>query len=120
MEKVYCAMPFRLKSKKKEIINFVKEHGYEPLHPFDILPPSEFNYDNYPRKNIMEMCFGLIDRCNQLWIFGLASGSIEEWLYARNTGKQTRSFVTKFDGEWKNFSDRYIKKYGNVIKEILK
>lgn len=39
---VYCASPSRLVHRVKDIMDFVTDQGYAPLHPFQALPYERF------------------------------------------------------------------------------
>ncbi len=82
---------------------------------------SRHNYDNFERKDIMNVCYGMIKISDELWIFGLGSGSLDEFEYARKIIKPTESFIKQFDPEWEEYSkkEKYHKKYPNTLKEVL-
>ena len=63
----------------------------------------------------------MIKMSNELWIFGLGSGSFDEWLKAKEIKIPRRSFVKEFDPKWEEYSEKekYKIKYPGLVKEIL-
>jgi hypothetical protein len=118
---IYAATPFRIENLKDRICDFIQEKGHFPLHPFNTLPMSRYNYDNFTREEIMKVCYGLVNISNELWIFGIGNGSLDEFAKAREINLPTKSFVKQFDPLWKLQSEKekYHPKYSKAIKEIL-
>ena len=119
---VYAATPFRMENKIGEICDFIEQQGYFPLHPLLALPYDRYNYQRYSRENIYKVCFGLVDLSDELWIFGIGSGSFKEWTRAMEQGKPIKSFIKRFDKNWKEWADKekYKIQYKNVLDEVLK
>ena len=44
---------------------------------------SRYNYKNFTREEIMKVCYGMINISDELWIFGVGSGSLDEFEYAK-------------------------------------
>ena len=118
---IYAATPFRMEDKKEEICDFIQNQGHFPLHPFNTLPMSRYNYNNFSREDIMKVCYGMVNISDELWIFGIGSGSLDELTYAKKIQIPTKSFVKQFDPEWEWHSKKqkyFDKGYGKNIKEI--
>ncbi len=118
---IYAATPFRMKDLKERICDFIQERGHFPLHPFNALPMSRYRYSNFTREEIMRVCYGLVELSDELWIFGLGSGSFDEWLKAKDIEIPRKSFVKVFDPKWEEYSQKvkYKSRYPGLLKEIL-
>ena len=53
-----------------------------PLHLFSFFDEEKGHY----RESIMEMCFRMIDNCDEVWVYGQSSGCQREKRYAKNHG----------------------------------
>lgn len=119
---IYAATPFRFSGELIEkICDFIEQTGNFPLHPLLTMPLKRYNYQRYSKDLIYKVCFGMVDLSEEVWIFGIGSGSLKEYQRARNMGKQVRSFVKRFDPNWEEWSQKrkYQKKYGDLVREIL-
>ncbi|MDD5651497.1 MAG: hypothetical protein PHF86_13965 [Candidatus Nanoarchaeia archaeon] len=116
---IYAATPFRMQYLRDKICNFIESKGNFPLHPLLALPYERFNYERHNRETIYRVCFGLVDLSNELWIFGIGTGSLEEWKHAK--GKPRYSFVKQFDPNWEEYiqKEKYNIKYKEILEEIL-
>ena len=119
---VYAATPFRIEYKAEEICDFIEQQGCFPLHPLLALPYKRYNYDRFSKEDIYRVCFSIVDFSEELWIFGIGSGSFSEWSRAKEQEKPTRSFVKRFDPDWKEWSqkDKYQTKYKEILEEVLR
>jgi len=119
---IYAATPFRMESLKDKICDFIQEQGHFPLHPFNALPMTRYNYRNFKRQDIMRVCYGMITLSDELWIFGLGSGSFDEWLKAGEIIIPRKSFVKQFDPLWQEYSkkEKYqVGRFKGILNEIL-
>lgn len=119
---IYAATPFRFSEGKiEEICDYIESCGNLPIHPFRVMPLEIVNYERYTRKLIMRACYGLIGASDEVWIFGIGSGSLEEYAYGKKIGKPVRSLVKAFDDEWEEFSSRrkYRDVFGEIFREVL-
>lgn len=123
MEKIiYAATPFRMENLKEKICDFIQEQGHLPLHPFNTLPMSRYNYENFSREIIMKVCYEMVKISNELWIFGIGTGAFDEYLKAGEIIIPRKSFVKQFDPDWKEHSqkEKYsIGKYKGILNKIL-
>jgi hypothetical protein len=55
-----------------------------PLHLFS------FMKDDSNREEILQVCFRLIDICDEVWIYGDSEGCRREAKYAKSVGKPVR------------------------------
>lgn len=118
---VYAATPFRLAHRTDHICDFIESQNCIPLHPFNALPLERYNYDRYSKKEIYKICFKLVDISDELWIFGLGSGSLKEWQRAKERGKHRRVALAYFDLQWKEYAkkEKYKRLYGEALTEVL-
>jgi|SRR3989338_7126284 len=117
---IYAATPFRLDSSKGSICDFIQLQGHFPIHPFYALPLDRYNYNNFSREEIMKVCYGMINLCDELWIFGLGSGSIDEWKKAGELKLPRRSLVKQFDPKWEEYlrNPKHARN-AEIMREIL-
>lgn len=60
---IYCATPSRLVHRSNDIMDFVTEQGYAPLHPFQALPCERFEGNTrIGRAKSMEWCCRLVHK----------------------------------------------------------
>ena len=55
-----------------------------PLHLFSFMENDE------KREEILQVCFRLIDICDEVWIYGDSEGCRREAKYAKNVGKPVK------------------------------
>jgi len=70
----------------------------------------------------MRLCYGMIILSDELWIFGLGSGSFDEWLKAGEIAIPRKSFVKQFDPLWQEYSkkEKYqVGRFKGILNEIL-
>jgi hypothetical protein len=119
-ELIYCAMPSRLIHKMKDIMDYVTNQGYAPLHPFQALPYERFEGNpKIGRIKAMEYCLRLIDISDKFYMFGVSNGTLEEVVHAIKIGKPVVLQFEAFDIDWKKFYAELGQKYGNPIDKIL-
>ena len=119
---IYGATPFRMVDQTKKIYDFIESKGHFPILPLLLLPPDKVNYQKYRREEIYRICFGLVDICDEVWIFGIGGGSLQEFERAKDSGKPVRSLVKRFDPDWEKRSqkEKYFIKYKKLVDEVLK
>ena len=120
---IYTATPFRFSDTQIEkICDFVESTGNFPFHPLKAMPLSRYNYNRYSSRVIFEACFRCVDYVSdEVWIFGVGTGSLKEYVRAKKYGKPVRSFVKVFDPEWDKYSERekYWDVFGETFREVL-
>ncbi len=58
---IYCATPSRLVHRIKDIMDFVTNQGYAPLHPFQAFPYERFEGNpKIGRSKSIEWCLDLL------------------------------------------------------------
>jgi hypothetical protein len=71
---------------------------------------------------IFDVCFRCVDHVSDgVWIFGIGSGSLKEYIRAKERGKPVRSLIKVFDPEWEEYSKRkkYWEVFGEIFREVL-
>lgn len=117
---IYAATPIRLQHLTEEICDFIEQSNYIPLHPFFALPYQRYNYDRFTKDEIYHTCFRLIDSCDQLWIFGINSGSLREYQYATSKNMPVQSLIKKLDPNWEEQSKKTkYNLFGDLIKNVI-
>jgi hypothetical protein len=110
---VYCAQPGRLSNRKREVMNFVLEQGYAPLHPFQAFPYDLFEGGKIGREKTMELCQRLIEAADEFWLFGVSEGTLQDLTYALKIKKHVRVFLD-FDPEWEVYYKKLKEKYKSL------
>ena len=96
MKRVFISHPYKddPERNKKRVDNICRELAerddillISPLHLFSFME----NDDN--REEILQVCFRLIDICDEVWIYGDSEGCRKEREYALSIGK---SVVIKY------------------------
>jgi hypothetical protein len=108
---VYCATPARMADKKNKIMDFVTKQGHGPFHPFQAFEYKRFEGGPVGREKTMEFCRKSVDICDELWLFGISEGTLEEMDYAMKTGKPVEFYYEKFDPEWEKHYQKFMPKY---------
>ena len=120
---IYAATPFRFSNKKiEEICDFIESSGNFPFHPLKAMPLTRYNYDRYSARVIFEACFRCVDYvADEVWIFGIGSGALKEYVRAREQGKPVRSLIKVFDDDWEVYSkkEKYWDVFGEIFREVL-
>ncbi|MBU2522918.1 MAG: hypothetical protein KKE23_01355 [Nanoarchaeota archaeon] len=117
---IYCATPSRIVHRIKDIMDFVTDQDYAPLHPFQAFPYERFEGNpKIGRIKSMQWCLGLIDISDEFWMFGVSNGTLEEAVHAIKIKKPIRLKFDGFDNEWNKFYQELGKKYGNPIDHLL-
>jgi len=95
MKRVFISHPYKddPKGNKKRVDTICRELAEKddilpisPLHLFSFME----NDDN--REEILQVCFRLIDICDEVWIYGDSEGCEKEREYARSIGKAVRIY----------------------------
>ena len=118
---IYCATPSRLVNKIDEVMDFVTNQGYAPLHPFQALPYERFEGNpRIGRIKSMDWCLRLVDISDEFWMFGVSNGTLEEVAHAIKIVKSVKIFLDSFDTEWNKFYQELGNKYGRPLDEFLR
>jgi len=101
-------------------MDVVTAEGYAPLHPFQALPYERFEGNSrVGRDKSMEFCMRLVDVSDELWMFGISSGTLMEAVHALDIKKPVEFKFEYFDPEWKKFYEELGPKYGNPLDGLL-
>ena len=93
MKRVFISHPYKddPKGNKKRADSICRELAkgknvlpISPLHLFS------FMEDDGKREEILQVCFRLIDICDEVWIYGDSEGCRREAKYAQSVGKPVR------------------------------
>lgn len=95
MKRVFVSHPYKNdpEGNKKRADAICKELAEKK----DILPISplhlfSFMVDDEKREEILQVCFRLIDICDEVWIYGDSEGCRKEAEYARRVGEVVRVY----------------------------
>ncbi|MHA1832730.1 MAG: hypothetical protein ACTSV7_01955 [Candidatus Baldrarchaeia archaeon] len=116
---IYCATPSRLVKDKEKIMDFVKNEGCAPLHPFCALPYDYFEGGKVGRQKTLEYCLRLIDISDEFWLFGVSDGTLIEFYYCYKNGKPIRNYLKEFDPCWKKYYQKIKDKQPREIIEAF-
>lgn len=118
---IYCATPSRLSGKLNEVMDFVTNKGYAPLHPFQAFPYEKFEGNpRIGRLESMRFCLKLVSICDEFWMFGVSDGTLQEAVYAIRILKPIRLKLRDFDPGWEKFYADLRQKYGNPLDKFLR
>ncbi|MGB9813517.1 MAG: DUF4406 domain-containing protein [Thermovenabulum sp.] len=87
MRKVFISHPYKddPEGNKKKVDKICRGlTGVLPISPLHLF--SFMDSDNN-REEIMEVCYKLIDICDEVWVYGDSEGCRKEAEYAKKTGK---------------------------------
>ncbi len=116
---IYCATPSRLAGKTGEIMDFVTNKGYAPLHPFQAFPYERFEGNpNIGRKKTMEWCFRTVEISDEVWLFGISDGTLGESQYGLKIGKLIVPKL-QFDSQGRSLYQKLGSKYDLKLRKII-
>lgn len=116
---IYCATPSRIAHNRQQIMDFVTQQGYAPLHPFQAFPYERFEGDPViGRQRSMEWCLRLVDISDQLWVFGISRGTLQELTHALTIGKPFRSFFREFDPTFSEHVEQFRAIYRGALEQL--
>ena len=92
MKRVFISHPFSSDPEGNRvrvdiICHDLAKQGILPISPLHLFSFME-NDDN--REEILQVCFRLIDICDEVWIYGDSEGCRSEAKYAKSVGKPVR------------------------------
>lgn len=95
MKRVFVSHPFasdpkRNREKADIICRDLVRQGVLPISPLHLF---SFMDDDGEREKILQVCFKLIDICDEVWVYGDSEGCRKEREYALSIGK---SVVIKY------------------------
>ena len=95
MKRVFISHPYKddPKGNKKRVDTICRELAEKddilpisPLHLFSFMENDE------KREEILQVCYRLIDICDEVWIYGDSEGCKREAEYAQRAGKVVRMY----------------------------
>ena len=98
-KRVFVSHPCRgniLENRKKadKICKYIIKKGYIPISPLHLFSCYQ---DDRDRKDIVRVCYELINICDEVWIYGDTDGCRKEEKYARMMGKKVKVCYEKTD-----------------------
>jgi len=118
---VYCATPSRIAGKRDEICSFIVDNGGLPFHPFYAFPFQYYEgHPNVGREKTMAVCLEAVENCDEFWLFGISKGTLEELVHAIKKGKKIKTFMEKFDPDWRTTYQELGDQYGNPLNTLSK
>lgn len=117
---IYCATPSRISDRIKDIMDFVTNLGYAPLHPLQAFPYERYEGNTrIGRLKTIEWCLRLIEISDKFYMFGVSNGTLEEVVHAVKIMKPITLMFDGFDPEWRKYYEELGSKYGNPIDTFL-
>ena len=94
MKRVFISHPFASDPEGNRvrvdiICHDLVKQGILPISPLHLF---SFMEDDLQREEILQVCFRLIDICDEVWIYGDSEGCKREAEYARRAGKVVRMY----------------------------
>lgn len=77
------------RARVNRICKRIAESGRLPISPLHLFSFYD-SEDDELREAIMQVCFRLIDICDEVWVYGDSDGCRREAAYARSIGKSVR------------------------------
>jgi len=101
---IYMAVPTRLvngqESMEKQMDVITKE-GNAPLHPFQAYPYERYEGGPVGKVKTWEFCCRLIDIADEVYLFGIGHGTLNEVAYAIKKDKPIKLLMDVWDPDWK-------------------
>ena len=69
------------------ICHDLAKQGILPISPLHLF---SFMEDDLQREEILQVCFRLIDICDEVWVYGDSEGCRREAKYAKSVGKPVK------------------------------
>ena len=106
MKLIYCAIPSRMSKKSSQIMNYIESKNNAAFNPFFAFPSDRFELGMAGREVTIDYCKRAIEMCDELWIFGLSKGTIEEMNHAIRIKKPVKA-IKEFDEDWESEKDNF-------------
>jgi len=94
MKRVFISHPYKddPTGNRKQADRICRELAREGMLPISPLHLFSFMDNDDKREEILQVCFRLIDICDEVWIYGDSEGCEKEREYARSIGKVVRMY----------------------------
>ena len=123
MKRVFISHPFSSDPEGNRvrvdiICHDLVKQGILPISPLHLF---SFMEDDLQREEILQVCFRLIDICDEVWVYGDSEGCRKERAYALSRGKKVLNKCGDQNGEAKQINSRNYKKInrGNQGRKLL-
>lgn len=109
-----------MKSRVKEIMDFVTERGFGPLNLIHSFEFERFENGPIGREKTLEFCLRMIDASDEFWIFGISEGVMIELDYflKHRKGRPVKLLMDQFDPEWKKYYDQLKPRFGDLLSKL--
>ena len=93
MKRVFISHPFSsdLEGNRVRVDIICHDSVKQGILPISPLHLFSFMEDDLHREEILQVCFRLIDICDEVWVYGDSEGCRMELEYARSIGKVVRA-----------------------------
>lgn len=81
------------RAEASDICREIADMGYLPISPLNMF--DFVNREDDIRDDIMQLCFELIDMCDEVWVYGSSTGCKMEYGYARSVCKTVKIIQPK-------------------------
>ena len=95
MKRVFISHPFVSdpEGNRKKVDSICRDLARKGVLPISPLHLFSFMDNDLQREEILQVCFRLIDSCDEVWVYGESEGCRKEMEYALSIGK---SVVIKY------------------------
>jgi len=121
---VYLACPTRLgvlSDVRQNMLTFVADQGKAPIHPHAALPAGIYE-GQINREQTIEVCYRLVELCDELWVCGLSGGVLLEAAYFFNHGLHERKplqlHLGRFDPDWQQHATMLRHKHSDTLTKL--
>jgi hypothetical protein len=122
---VYLACPTRLgriPDMQMAMIKYAAANGKAPLHPHAAMPEGIYENGHLNRDVTMQLCYRLVDLCDEFWICGISEGVLMELRHFFSSGQhQVKPLVLvagRFDPEWQEQARKLKPAYADVLLRV--
>jgi hypothetical protein len=122
---VYLACPTRIGIKadrRAAMVKYAAEHGKAPMHPHAALPSEVYEFGIISRADTMQVCYRIIDMCDEFWVCGISEGVLAELRHFYQTGQDSSKpvvvLVDQFDPQWREYTAKMLAEHADIFEKL--